>query len=470
MIKKRIKYSIVLLAVFFSFFNLAYASLEITEIMYNPDGTDTNREWVKIHNNGNDTVTIIPGRADSAWRFSDDVDGNELHLINDELIIEPNTYAILASDKNTFISEYTEFNGPVADTSMSLSNISGTVRIWNGSNPRNLIASKEYPYSDNPIVNENNDTNSTSNSDDIISSILISNNPNDESKVYKITTKIISPKIVTAGVPFTIDNSTTGINKEKIILGKFVWNFGDGMTKEGNTSPPFPYIYQYPGDYVLTLAYSDSTFDTVPDTTDRLVVKVIPAGIVISSVGTPIDPFIEIENNSNYEMSLRGWIIKGNIHSFVIPEGMVVLPNKKLKLSPKITGFDFNDLNSISIIDQTGQIFATYPNKIIPTIKYSTSKNTNKTVFENMVKPDIAENNQIENMENNSDVINLNDLGASASLPDGLNKLNKGFYAWLGLAGVIVIGGASVFLIRRKDEIPDYIEKEISAEDMKIIE
>jgi hypothetical protein len=470
MIIKRIKYSIVLLAVFFSFFNLAYAGLEITEIMYNPDGTDTNREWVKIHNNGNDTVTIIPGRADSAWRFSDDVDGTELHLINDELIIEPNTYAILASDKNTFISEYTEFNGPVADTSMSLSNISGTVRIWNGSNPRNLIASKEYPYSDNPIVNEDNDTNSTSNSDDIISSSLISNNPNDESKVYKITTKIISPKIVTAGVPFTIDHSTTGLKKEKIILGKFVWNFGDGMKKEGNTSSPFPYIYQYPGDYVLTLAYSDSTFDAVPDTTDRLVVKVIPASIIISSVGIPIDPFIEIENNSNYEMSLRGWIIKGSVHSFVIPEGMVVLPNKKLKLSPKITGFDFNDLNSISIIDQTGQIFATYPNKIIPTIKYSTSKNTNKTVFENVVKSDIVENNQIENVKNNSEIINLNDLGASASSSNDLPSLGRSFYSWLGLVGIIAIGIVSIIVLRRKSDYPDYVEGGVTANDMKIIE
>jgi len=450
---------------FFSFVKLAHASLEITEIMYNPDGIDTNREWVKLHNNGSNTITVISGRSDSAWRFSDDIDGKELHLINNELIIAPGEYAVLASNKDTFILEHPEFNGPVADTSMSLNNISGTVRIWDGSNPRIVIAFKEYPYSDNSIINEETNTDNINNSNSVATTTTTTPKP---IEVSKIITKIISPKIVTAGVPFSIEHQTTGLNKEKVIWGKFVWNFGDGMKKEWNTSDPFLYTYEYPGEYVISLSYSDSPFDIKPDAVDRLTIKVVPSGVSISSVGDYADPYIEIENNSNYEMSLYKWIIKGSVHSFLIPEGMVILPNKKLKLSPKITRFDFNDLSSISIVDSSGQVFATYPKqKTYTTKNYSTTNSQ-----DNIVKGDVVESSQKnKNITDTEEVINLNDLGANVagagSTSNGLNNKNL---VYLGLAGIILIGIVSVVLIRRKNDYPDYVEGGITANDMKIIE
>jgi hypothetical protein len=156
--------------------------------------------------------------------------------------------------------------------------------------------------------------------------------------------------------------------------------------------------------------------------------------------------------------------MKGSVHSFLIPEGMVILPNKKLKLSPKITGFDFNDLSSISIVNISGQVFATYPTKKTYSTKdYSTSNSQG-----NIVKADIVKSDQVAGIANSPDVINLNDLGASAESAD--NGLNNKALIYLGLAGIIAIGLLSIFLIRRKTEIPDYVEKGISASDMTIME
>jgi hypothetical protein len=173
---------------------------------------------------------------------------------------------------------------------------------------------------------------------------------------------------------------------------------------------------------------------------------------------------VEIENNSSYEMSLNKWIMKGYVHAFLIPEGMVILPNKKLKFSPKITGFDFNDLNSISSIDTSGQVFATYPTKKT----YSNKNYSNSNSQNNIVKADIVKSDQAAGIANSPDVINLNDLGASAGSAD--NGLNNKTLVYLGLAGIIAIGLLSIFLIRRKNEIPDYVEKGISASDMTIME
>jgi hypothetical protein len=149
---------------------------------------------------------------------------------------------------------------------------------------------------------------------------------------------------------------------------------------------------------------------------------------------------------------------------------MVILPNKKLKLSPKITGFDFNDLSSVSVVDELGQVFATYPKQKTYIIKNSSNNNLQA----NIVKGNIVESNKIENVKNSPEIINLNDLGANAVGAGGANDINNvsntKLLVYLGLIGVILIGVVSVILIRRKNEYPDYVEGEVTANDMKIIE
>ena len=455
---KRIKNPVVFVVMFFAVVHVVQANLEITEVNYNP-AVKTNHLWIKVFNNTSDEVDL------SLWSVAD-YDGTSwhYHTINADgsSALSPSSYAIIAKASSTTIDDFKSKNPDVSDPlfygNLTIEN-EGVLGLSN--DKKTVISSKSYGgASIPPDTNTNNDTNEVISSSTNVSSSSSSTSKT-ETKIYNITTKIISPKIVTAGVPFTIDHTTTGTKKEKIVLGKFVWNFGDGMTKVGATSSPFEYTYQYPGEYILTLSYFDSSFDIAPDAVDRLAIKVILSGITISSVGTPSDPFIEIENNSSYEMSIHGFVIKGSIHSFVIPEGMIILPNKKLKLSPKITGFDFNDLSSISIMDQSGQLFATYPKQNIPAYKHS----TNNGLSEGFVKSEIITDNNVDSYEK---VINLNDISVSAE-NSGININNK-YLVYLGLVGVITIGIFSVILFRRKNEIPDYIDSEISAKDMTIIE
>jgi hypothetical protein len=448
---------------FFAFSHAVYANLEITEVNYNPE-VKANHLWIKVFNNTSDEVDL------TMWSVAD-YDGTSwhYHAINADgaSILPSNSYAVIAKASSTTIDAFKSKNLDISDQ-LFYGNLTiedeGVLGLSN--DKKTVISNKSYGgASAFPDTSTNNDT-SESNNTNTGGSTSSSSSPKEETKIYNIITKIISPKIVTAGVPFTIDHNTTGTKKEKIILGKFVWNFGDGMKREVSVSDPFSYIYEYPGEYVLTLSFYDSSFDVVPDAIDRLVLKVIPSGIVISSVGTYADPFIEIMNNSSYEMSLRGLVVKGSVHSFIIPEGMIILPNKKLKLSPKITGFDSNDLISISIVDTSGQVFATYPRQNYSSVKYSNSPSPNGSI----VKSESIINNELGNKENSPEIINLNDLGASAVSSDSLGSLGKGFYSWFGLVFIITVGIASVILLRRKEEIPDYVEETISAKDMTIIE
>ena len=480
MIIKRIKYSVVFIVMFFSLANLAYAEIIFNEIAWMGTSDSSSNEWIELYNNGVDSVSLV------GWVIETEDQGISTALSGS---IGPKSFYLMERTDDSTVPNITAnkiFTG-------ALSNGGETLILKNDSNSniQTLDFSSKWPdgyngdyktmqwdgskwiYADSTPKATNSGVSNNSSSDNSLDNNT--DNPADETVdpipvnnktpvIYKITTKIIASKIVTAGVPFNIDHTTTGLNKEKIILGKFVWNFGDGMQKQLSLSDPFSYVYDYSGEYVLTLSYSDSIFDINPDATDRLTIKVIPSGVSISSVGTYADPFVEIENNSSYEMSLNKWILKGSVHSFLIPEGMVILPNKKLKFSPKITGFDFNDLSFISIIDTSGQVFATYPKqKTYSTKNYSASNSQG-----NIVKADIVASDQVAGIANSPDIINLNDLGASAGSAD--NGLNNKILIYLGLAGIIAIGLLSIFLIRRKSEIPDYVEKGISASDMTIIE
>ena len=51
----------------------ARASIIVSEIMYDPQGTDTDHEWVELYNTGSDTVEITKD-----WRF---VVGGDNHTL-----------------------------------------------------------------------------------------------------------------------------------------------------------------------------------------------------------------------------------------------------------------------------------------------------------------------------------------------------------------------------------------------------
>lgn len=441
------KYFFVFVAIiFFAFSNKAKANLEISEINYNPE-VKTNHLWIKIYNNSStDNVDL------TEWSVAD-YDGTSwhYHAINAQssTVLPPNSYAIIAKSTSSTINDFINKNPDISDQ-IFYGNLTfeNEGKMGLSKDKKTIVCSKSYGGSLDSSSQSNNISSSESNSNE---TSKVEKVPKKE-EVYKITTKIISPKIVTAGIPFTIDHQTTGIKKEKVIIGKFIWNLGDGSMRKSESSDPFNYIYQYPGDYVVTLSFYNSIFEVTPDATDRITIKVIPSGIVISSVGEEDDSFIEIKNNSNYEMSLKDWTIKGSFHSFTIPDGTIILPNQKIKFSPKITGFNFYDLNNIFISDSSGKVFAVYPNK-----------NTTRNFISNNFSKNIPKNTN----KNEDEIINLDDLDANAVSSD--NNSNRNIYTLFGLFVIISVGVISVILMKKKKDYLDYPE-EINSKDIKIIE
>jgi len=231
--------------------------------------------------------------------------------------------------------------------------------------------------------------------------------------------------------------------------------FGDGMSLDEKELKSFEYLYQYPGEYVLSLDYyQSSNYNSLtPDASDKMIIKVISSDVIISSVGNENDPYVEIQNKSNYEVILSGWNLRGINKSFLIPKGTAILANKKIRFSPKITGFNNLDIKSVSLIYPRGEIVSQYP-----AIKnqYSVSKSSTNLY-------------PTKSIQNNSNVINLNDLSASAE--NAKTKIPTGTLAYLGLIGVLILGGGAVYFARRENfTTNNNLEENLRADDIRILE
>lgn len=480
--------SFLVVMVFFIFTQKVSANLEITEIMYAPEN-GSNYEWVEIYNSGTDSIDLNKYRF-----FHGETNSGPITLKNGSTtILQPSEYFIISKslsegydwlnfdgrifsagtlslpdsstgEYNTYIA-ISDQNGSIIDdfkydtskggskiSKTSLSKIQGS---WQAGIPTpglvNILTSINNITEElGDSVNEDDNSDSSGTSSNSSSSSTKKKYP----KILEIKTQIILPKIIVAGIPFNMKSLTTTNRDQTFSVGKFIWNFGDGMSRESKNAETFEYIYSYPGEYVLTLSFFDRYFNLKPDpeATDRVIVKVIPPEIFITSVGGGDDLFIELENKSKSEIDISGWVLRGINNSFVLPNGMIILPSKKIKLSPKVTLFNSSDLSSVILSNQVGETIAIYPQK-------KTYSNVSKLNSNNI--------NTIKKEESPS-VINLNDLSANASNSNE-NTVNS-YYAWMGLLGVVVIGSISMILMRRRKIYPDYIDKDIRAEDMSIIE
>lgn len=484
-----IKHCAIFLIMFICCANIAHAELEITEIMYDPQGSNDSHQWIEVYNNNSSPIDLLNCAItdyDTSWHYRSIVSEGTS-------VLAPYSYAIIAktSDLQDFKIKNSTLPNIFLRANITLLSSNGKLgisldkkSIANGSDVsyfsvmddgnslqkinNDWVPSIPTPGKEN-VLNTNNDTSSNTNNENSsptstsgASASSDSSTPKEVPIILKISTKIISPKTVIAGIPFSINSLTTTNRGQTYLTGKFVWNFGDGKMSEARQGLPFEYTYEYPGEYALNLTYFESYLSESSSASDRIIIKVVPSEVYINGVGDILDPFVEIGNKSSNEIFLSNWVITAGIHYFIIPEGTTLLPGKKIKLSPKITGFTGEDIRYVVITNPNNIISATYPNIIVKkVVQKSSSINENNTSTVEKVTQDNLP-------DNNSQIINLNELGASAG--DSGIKVSKLAYSIIGLFVIIGLGIMSFVLIKKKTQVKDYLEKEIRAEDMTIIE
>lgn len=410
-------YKILLLILFFPFF--VSADVTITEIMYDLEGSDSKREWIKIC--GDDNL--------SGWKFND----GSNHALNEppknggrgSIILTE--CLILASDAITYINDNPSYSGTVIDTVMSLGNTEDTLSLINPDG--DIVFSVTY----NKELGANGDGNFLQylNGEWGVSGQIIENT---ESTVettglgpvfqeeMKITAFAGSNRTVSVGADVVFIGHAYGDIGEPLERSRHIWNFGDGSTIEGER---VLHHYDYPGEYVVFLSVSNVDV-TKYSSTDRIIVTALPAEIRIKDVNPE---FIILENYGDRELDLSFWIIKSGFDQFILPENTIALGGRDLILSYDITHLGVPNKYDVSILYPNREMASSYKQIIIQN---------------NIESPPVV----IKPVVIKEEIIEVVEIQPATVVLAKKSDNNSGWF--LALIGIIIIGIVSAIVIRRK--------------------
>ena len=481
------------IALWAGIWNLARAQVVINEIMYDLEGTDTDREWIEVLNSGSSAVDL------SSWKFFEANVNHGLAISQGDASIPAGGFAIIADNTAKFLENHAGFSGALFDSSFLLSNtgedlalkdISLTVvdqttysstsgATGDGNSLQkingNWIVATPTPGAANSAGsggsgNDGGESSSGENSDS--TTIPMVQPP----PTPKITVDIISKISVVAGVPLYFSAKATGLSGEPLTRGKFLWSFGDGGSRESPDNYKFTHTYFYPGEYVVILEYSQSVYASAPDATDRLTIKVLPAGVSITSFGSAPDFPVELSNSATSEIDISGWVLQSVTKLFRLPQNTLMLPSKKIILSGRLTGFTVDDAKTLRLVLPSGDLVFDYgaslspssppalPAEEISSALSSVASGVARAVGNsstgsadsappsaeqtNLTQPDA----QKFSGETIPEIINIEEgvLDQPAAVAQALSEESgKSVWPWLlGVAGVGVLGVAGVFLSR----------------------
>ena len=365
---------------FISLPRIGHAQVVINEIMYNPKGTDTGREWIELYNEGASDVTMVGGTLKGSWRIGD----GSNHTLTDpsagigrgSLVVPAGGYLIVASDPTDFTTgEYAGGTYSAVKSSISLSNSGGTVVVVDGTGA--VVDSVQYastqgasddgtslqkeadgswinalptPGSTNSITPyvappAEGDSSSTAGGDSP-SSAQNSSNSNTQQPLQATASYVPPPtpnlyadagsdREVIVGADVEFDASAYDKTQDLIdpSVVRFLWNFGDGGSGEGESAS---HHFSYPGRYAVTLTIANSKNAA----SDQIIVTAEPAALAFDELP---DGGVTIQNDAGHDLDLSGWILRPDASSFaaeiILPQHSVILSASSMNISASTLGF-----------------------------------------------------------------------------------------------------------------------------------
>lgn len=291
---------------------------------------------------------------------------------------------------------------------------------------------------------------------------------NSSSSVLSIkpSLKIVNKNFGFVGIPLEFEARLEGVESQNM-YAKYIWNFGDGdsMEVDGFDNKKFSHTYYYPGDYLVNIEYFTNSYQANPDYVSKINLKIVPTTVVISSVGTESDFFIELKNNSSLDIDISNWVLLGNNKIFTLPKSTNLLSMKKIILPPRVTNFNHGDKNFLELLDKNGTLIFSYKN-ILNQPKITTAKTPRKITSLNTENISLSERiGETFVSENEFTDINFEneDLSSAVILSDDKNgEKNNLIYIFLFII-LIIFATLTVYFLRRN-------RKEVEDEEFDILE
>jgi hypothetical protein len=453
----------ILIALVFLLFPIhSYASVVINEVMYDLEGTDSDREWLELKNTGSDSVNL------SGWKFYENNSNHSLSIHSGQETVAPGDFAVIVDSPETFLVDWPGFSGNLFDSSWSSFSNSGeafSIKNEDGDtvddftyipedgangdgNSLQLISGAFLPASPTPGEENQNSSNQAENQE-----VQTETQTGGEVAQNQSISTFGIPDRVVAGETVTFKPELYGNYGDKLFQSKLIWSFGNGATREDSYVREFEHTYMYPGSYVIVLEVHNGFIKPEPDHMYRQTIQVLAANVGLSVYESSVG----IKNKSVYELDLDGWSLVFKDKTFEIPKNTIVLPGKEIILPGNILS---GDLSSVRLKNESGTVISSFQEKIPEKVVQK-----KRVIAPAQTAPASAPVEKIIEAPEIKPETQLASAVAAVSESDGGNT-----WVWVYILLVLsVIGGIAYIYFRNED---DFIEEinHTDADDYTILE
>lgn len=313
----------------------AAAALQISEVMYDPDGTDAGREWVEIFNDGSapvDLSEIFLLEANVKHKISP-------ALPEDSPVLAAGGRAVIADRADLFSADYPHVS-PVFDSAFSLSNSGERLALvdadgdeysfaeWGSGSGATagkswqrlgltFVAAAATPGAAN--ADREDPPGAASSSLTAISAHSGTRGVTTVRREASIQVDAGRARVVPTGAELDIDPVLEGSPR-----ASFLWSWGDGAESKGRRGS---HTYRFPGTYAVVLNARGIGGAVA---TSRTVVTALAVQAAVSVTRDGEDQAVLIESRSNQEINLGGFTLEAGGESFLLPRDTILLPKGSL--------------------------------------------------------------------------------------------------------------------------------------------
>ncbi|GEM_PF-6169362 len=350
----------------------AFAGAELSQVLFDPIGTDTGLEWVKVVNSGAEQIDM------SGWQLYPDGVG---------YFVFPNSFTL---KPNSSVLIYVRTSGTNTDTKLyhssatgNMGNTSGSVALFSAEarNKETLKSFVEWGKAgqtwESTAVDAGLWTKGTSLTlPETTEGLALTNNGGtwkwispDSQGLNAVAgssattspqeTRTVSlsawssadfptlrafageDRVEAVGSIVRFEAKVLGINNEPLENARFWWNFGDGDSKEGKL---ITHSFSVPGTYTVGLHTSSGNYAG----SDFLTVVVQPNQVVIKNVVPGEDGYVTLENSGGAEIDIGEWLIGENEKFFSIPSQTKIASHAHVAFTNRLTSLFKNPTAAIS--------------------------------------------------------------------------------------------------------------------------
>ncbi len=236
-----------------------YSCIKINEIMYDPPGNDSKKEWIEIRNLCTDLIDITKLQLEES--------DQKHHILAEEgniPLIEPNDFAILTNDPASFLIDHPGIKN-IYKCALNLKNAGEKI---------NLIADSSIIDTISYYPSSQNESNEQGNSWQLFSSNWHYSfpTPGKENQLFSpfsVSFSFSPPvPIQNENIIFTAQLSQ---NIEKDALN-FHWDFGDGNNRDNNTTT-IDYFFNSTGTFSVILEVKQNERNYATSYTNQIVIE-----------------------------------------------------------------------------------------------------------------------------------------------------------------------------------------------------